>query len=75
MTRLERLVDEQIAKTVPATLSVAVEKAAEAFAQEVMADEEFRRTLHEMIRQRSQALLAILLADEPTEKGTKTRRQ
>jgi hypothetical protein len=61
--------------TRPRKKKAAQEKAAEAFAQEVMADEEFRRTLHEMIRQRSQALLAVLLAEEPTEKITKTRRR
>jgi hypothetical protein len=51
-----------------------LERLVEAFAQEVMADEEFRQTLHEMIRQRSQALLAVLLAEKPR-KGTKKRKR
>jgi hypothetical protein len=73
-TRLGRLVDEQIARTVPGTISVAVEKAAEEFAREVLADEAFRRTLHEMIRRRSQALLDALLAPSPPPRRSRGKR-
>ena len=43
------------------TVSVAVERAAEEFARDVLADEEFRRTLHELIRRRCRAILDRLV--------------
>jgi hypothetical protein len=43
------------------TVSVAVERLAEEIAREALADETFRRTIRELVRVRSQALLDRLL--------------
>jgi uncharacterized membrane protein len=60
-TLLERIVDQQVRQTSVGTVSVAVERAAEEFAREMLADEEFRRSLRELVRRRSRALFDRLL--------------
>jgi uncharacterized membrane protein len=60
-TPLERIVDQQVRPTSVGTVSVAVERAAEEFAREMLADEEFRRSLRELVRRRSRALFDRLL--------------
>jgi hypothetical protein len=57
VTRLERLIDEQIVRTL-------LEKVAVEMAREFLANETFRRTLQEMILRRSRTLVEVLLADE-----------
>lgn len=46
------------------TVSVAVERAAEEFAREALADEEFRRSLHELVRRRCRAIMRRLLRED-----------
>jgi hypothetical protein len=58
---LERIVDERVGQTLVGSVSVAVEKVAEEIAREALADETFRRTIRELVRIRSEELLAELL--------------
>jgi hypothetical protein len=53
-----------------ASVSVAVDRVAEEIAREALADDEFRRAIKELVRQRSEQLLDRLLRD-----GRKTRRR
>ena len=62
-TLLERIIDERAGQTVVGTVSVAVERMAEEIARETLKDETFRRTLHELVRRRSQAILDRLLGN------------
>jgi hypothetical protein len=75
MTRLERLIDEQIARTVPGTISVGVEKMAEELAKEFIADPAVRQLIHETVSRRAQELLRRLLAEEAPAKETKRRKK
>jgi hypothetical protein len=59
---LDRLVDDRAGGMLVGTISVAVEKIAEEIAKEALADEEFRRTLQTLVRERSRALLKELLS-------------
>ena len=67
---LEKIVDERVGQTLVGTVSLAVDRIAEAIAREALADPTFRRTLHELVRVRSQALL-----DELMRNGTKRGRR
>jgi len=58
---LERIVDQQAGLTTVGRVSLAVERAADEFAREVLPDEEFRRTLHELIRRRCGVILRRIL--------------
>ena len=60
---LERIVEERVAQSPVGSVSVAVDRVAEEIAREVLADETFRRTIRELVRVRSQALLDRLLRD------------
>ena len=60
-TLLERIVEERVGQTLVGTISVAVDRVAEEIAREALADEEFRRTIRELVRLRSRALLDRLL--------------
>jgi hypothetical protein len=67
---LERIVDERVGQTLVGTVSVAVDRMAEEIAREALADETFRRTIRELVRLRSRALLDRLLGD-----GAEARRK
>lgn len=54
---LERIVEERVGQVQVSTVSLAVEKIAEEIAREALSDETFRRTLRELVRVRSEALL------------------
>jgi hypothetical protein len=58
---LERIVDERVGQALVGPISVAVDRVAEEIAREALADETFRRTIRELVRVRSQQLLAELL--------------
>ena len=67
---LERIVEERTGQTIVGTVSVAVEKLAEEFAKEAMADKTFRRTIRELVRERSAALLDQLFRNgKPARSG------
>jgi len=70
---LERIVEEHVGRSYVGTVSVAVERAAEEFARDALADEEFRRSMREMIRTESKKLWASL-QKPPTRKRRARRR-
>ena len=70
---LERIVEERVGQTFVGTVSVSVERLAEEFAREAMADETFRRSIRETIRTRSEALFARLTSPRPTRKKAARR--
>jgi hypothetical protein len=53
---LERIIEERTGQSYIGTVSVAVERLADEFAREAMADPEFRRSIREMVRAHSKAL-------------------
>ena len=60
-TLLEKIVEDRVGQTLVGTVSVAVERIAEEIARDALSDETFRRSLRELVRQRSHALLDELL--------------
>ena len=70
---LERIVEERVGQTFVGTVSVAVDRAAEEFAREVLADEMFRRTLRTLVRVRSQEILQTLMRKEARRNGDRAR--
>ena len=60
-TLLEKIVDERVGHTLVGTVSVAVDRVAEEIARDALSDETFRRSLRELVRQRSHALVDELL--------------
>jgi len=64
-TLLERIVDERVGQTLVGTISIA--------AREALADAEFRRTIRELVRARSRAILARLLRDGESAGRSRTR--
>jgi hypothetical protein len=75
VTLLERIVEERVGQTLVGTISVAVDRIAEEIARDALADEEFRRSIRELVRVRSRALLARLLRDGDVgrRRGTRSR--
>jgi hypothetical protein len=73
-TLLERIIEEHVGRSYVGTVSVAVERAAEEFAREALADEEFRRSMREMIRTESKKLWASL-QKRPTRKSPRAKRR
>ena len=74
---IERIVEERVGHTTVGTLSVAVDRIAEELAREVLADEDFRQSLHALVRVRSRQLMDRLLRERaPTGRaGAKRRRR
>jgi hypothetical protein len=70
---LERIVEERVGQTFVGTVSVAVERLAEEFAREAMADETFRRSIREIVRTRSEALFARLTSPRRPRRRTVRR--
>lgn len=66
---LERIVDERVGQTLVGTVSVAVDRLAEEIAREALRDPTFRRSLHELVRRRSQDLLDKLLRNGAARNG------
>ncbi|HET7292082.1 MAG TPA: hypothetical protein VFM88_06640 [Vicinamibacteria bacterium] len=60
---LERIVEERVGHALVGTVSVAVDRLAEEIAREALADSTFRRTIRELVRVRSEALLDRLLSN------------
>jgi hypothetical protein len=58
---LERIVEETRGTTVLGTISIAVDRIAEEIARDVLADQEFRRSIRGVVRVRSRVLLDRLL--------------
>lgn len=73
-TLLERIIAERTGQSYIGTVSVAVERLADEFAREAMADPEFRRSIREMVRIQSRELWQSLQA-RPTRKRTRTHRR
>ena len=70
---LERIVEERVGQTLVGTISVAVDRVAEEIAREALADEEFRRTIRELVRVRSRAILDRLLRNGQSAGKRRTR--
>jgi len=70
---LERIVEERVGQTLVGTISVAVDRVAEEIAREALADEEFRRTIRELVRLRSRTLLDRLLRNGGSAGKRRTR--
>jgi hypothetical protein len=66
---LERIVEERVGHTFVGTVSVAVEKLAEEIAREALADEGFRLTIRELVREHSAAMLAKFRNGKPARSG------
>ncbi len=50
MTILERIVKERVGQSLVGNVSVAAERLADEFVREAMADDDFRRSVREMVR-------------------------
>lgn len=61
---LEKLVTERAGASVVGSVSHAVDKLADEIAREALADEDFKRVLHEMVGRRTRELLEALLRPE-----------
>jgi hypothetical protein len=73
---LERIVEERVAQTLVASVSVAVDRVAEEIAREALADDVFRRAIRELVRSRSQELLERLLGNgKPARRRARRARQ
>jgi hypothetical protein len=60
---LERIVEQRTGEALVASVGGAVERVAEEIAKEALADESFRRTIHELVQRRSREFLDELLGD------------
>jgi hypothetical protein len=69
----ERIVEERVGHALVGTVSVAVDRVAEEIAREALADQTFRRTIRELVRVRSQALLDRLLRNGKPAKARPSR--
>jgi hypothetical protein len=70
---LERIVEERVGHTFVGTVSVAVEKLAEEIAREALADEGFRLTIRELVREHSAAMLAKFRNGRPVRGGRRRK--
>ena len=61
---LDRIVEERVGLTVVGGVSTAIDRIADEIAKEAMQDEAFRRSIRDMVRRHSEALLARLVRDE-----------
>ena len=67
-SNLDRIIDEVTARPPRriGTVSVTIEKMAEEIAKETLSDEEFRESLHALVRAASKKIMARLV-EEPSE--------
>jgi hypothetical protein len=73
---LERIIAERTGQSYIGTVSVAVERLADEFAREAMADPEFRRSIREMVRAQSRELWESLQTKaKATRKRTRSQRR
>ncbi|TMA81667.1 MAG: hypothetical protein E6J72_04890 [Deltaproteobacteria bacterium] len=73
---LERIVRERTAYTTVGTISVAVDRLAEELAREVLADEEFRKSFHALIRSMARDIMdQVRRRDTPSSAPGKRRRR
>jgi hypothetical protein len=63
-SRLDRIIDEVISRTLVGSVSIGIEKMAEEIAKDVLADEEFRESLHALLRAASKRIMAELTETE-----------
>ena len=64
MTPLERLIARPVAERATFTVGAATEKIAESIANEMLSDEEFRRSFKEMVDTYSRALFKRLMREK-----------
>jgi len=62
--RIDRIIDEVVARTTTGRVSVAIERIAEEMAREALADETFRRSLREAVSSSAKRYLEELHARE-----------
>jgi hypothetical protein len=62
MTRLDEIIREVTSRTLSGSVSIAIEKMAEEMAKDILADQEFRESLHALIRKASKEIMADLLS-------------
>jgi hypothetical protein len=63
-SKLDQIIEEVTARTLVGTVSVSIEKIAEEIAKEALSDEEFRESLHALVRAASKKIMAQLLAEQ-----------
>jgi hypothetical protein len=66
-SKLNQIIEEVTARTLVGSVSVSIEKMAEEIAKETLSDQEFRESLHTLVRRASKKILAELLATERAE--------
>jgi hypothetical protein len=66
-SKLDQIIEEVTARTLVGTVSVSTEKIAEEIAKEALSDQEFRESLHALVRAASKKIMAELLAKSTTE--------
>ena len=64
-SELNQIVESVTARTLVGSISVSIEKIAEEIAKEALSNEEFRESLHALVRAASKNIMAQLLATEP----------
>jgi hypothetical protein len=63
-SKLNQIIEEATARTLVGSISISIEKIAEEIAKEALCDEEFRESLHAMVRAAAKRIMAELLAAE-----------
>jgi hypothetical protein len=67
-SHLNRIIKEVTARTLVGSISLSIEKIAEEIAKDALSNEEFRESLHALIRAASKKIMAQLLATESNRK-------
>jgi hypothetical protein len=63
-SNLDRIIEEVTARTLAGSISVSIEKMAEEIAKETLSDEEFRESLHALVRAASKKIMARLVEEQ-----------
>jgi hypothetical protein len=65
-TRLDEIIQEVTSRALTGTVSIHIEKMAEEMAKDVLADQEFRESLHALVRKAAKEIMADLLSKKDT---------
>lgn len=63
-TKLDQIIEDVTSRTLSGSVSISIEKMAEEIAKETLSDEEFRESLHALVRSASKRIMAQLLETE-----------
>jgi hypothetical protein len=72
---LETIVDQTARPTLVGPVSLATQRLVDEIAREALADDEFRRSLHALVRKRSREILDDLIREERPRRRSPVRRR